>query len=237
MSKTKSQCLLLVLAAVMLASSCGKKQEQNKKDSRLTTKQVQLNEDKPLYLPEGFSVSGLKVNDTVNNIKVDLLWPLSKDKNNKVSPKPIQAFSNVRFKAFVSEAKAAGKISGKFHTLKIRPVFANITHKMMSCLLEEKSSLAEGEQAKLNFGVTYRISDNKVLDFCEVFAFEDKDFATVRQAFGESAESFDREDFCKSSFAIGTDSVFVFIYQDRGRQTRLAAAVSLLETFMTNGTK
>ena len=137
MSKTKSQCLLLVLAAVMLASSCGKKQEQNKKDSRLTTKQVQLNEDKPLYLPEGFSVSGLKVNDTVNNIKVDLLWPLSKDKNNKVSPKPIQAFSNVRFKAFVSEAKAAGKISGKFHTLKIRPVFANITHKMMSCLLEE----------------------------------------------------------------------------------------------------
>ena len=92
MSKTKSQCLLLVLAAVMLASSCGKKQEQNKKDSRLTTKQVQLNEDKPLYLPEGFSVSGLKVNDTVNNIKVDLLWPLSKDKNNKVSPKPIQAF-------------------------------------------------------------------------------------------------------------------------------------------------
>ena len=177
------------------------------------------------------------MNDTVNNIKVDLLWPLSKDKNNKVSPKPIQAFSNVRFKAFVSEAKAAGKISGKFHTLKIRPVFANITHKMMSCLLEEKSSLAEGEQAKLNFGVTYRISDNKVLDFCEVFAFEDKDFATVRQAFGESAESFDREDFCKSSFAIGTDSVFVFIDQDRGRQTRLAAAVSLLETFMTNGTK
>ena len=173
MSKTKSQCLLLVLAAVMLASSCGKKQEQNKKDSRLTTKQVQLNEDKPLYLPEGFSVSGLKVNDTVNNIKVDLLWPLSKDKNNKVSPKPIQAFSNVRFKAFVSEAKAAGKISGKFHTLKIRPVFANITHKMMSCLLEEKSSLAEGEQAKLNFGVTYRIGDNKVRDFCEVFVFED----------------------------------------------------------------
>ena len=108
---------------------------------------------------------------------------------------------------------------------------------MMSCLLEEKSSLAEGEQAKLNFGVTYRISDNKVLDFCEVFAFEDKDFATVRQAFGESAESFDREDFCKSSFAIGTDSVFVFIDQDSGRQTRLAAAVSLLETFMTNGTK
>ena len=82
MKKTNLLLGLFSLVLVFCVVSCGKKDQKAKTDSRFTTKQVEITEEKPEYLLNDMSISGFRVNDTINGIKVNLLCPVVKSKIN-----------------------------------------------------------------------------------------------------------------------------------------------------------
>ena len=108
MKKTNLLLGLFSLVLVFCVVSCGKKDQKAKTDSRFTTKQVEITEEKPEYLLNDMSISGFRVNDTINGIKVNLLCPVVKSKTAGFSTKLIYEISNSYFKNFVAEAKEKG---------------------------------------------------------------------------------------------------------------------------------
>lgn len=236
MRRTKIFCILFLTVAVFACWSCGKKQQQTQKDERFTTKQEKLNENAPEYLPEFVSISGLRINDTTNNIKVNILCPVSKSKEAKINLKPINAFADVLFKDFVKRAKDAGKKSGDFHKLNIKTVFVNTDNNLISCLLENKEQFAGKKEEKSYFGVTYKANGTKPLSFKEVFPLDEKSVGEFKSLFGEKAAALNLDDLANCRFAIGRDSVYLFISKEAGaEQSKYAAALSLADVFMING--
>lgn len=236
MRRTKFFCILFLTVAVFACWSCGKKQQQTQKDERFTTKQEKLNENAPEYLPEFVSISGLRINDTTNNIKVNILCPVPKSKEAKINLKPINAFADVLFKDFVKRAKEAGKKSGDFHKLNIKTVFVNVHNNLISCLLENKEQFAGKGEEKSCFGVTYKTNGTKPLGFKEVFPLDEKSIGEFKSLFGEKAAVLSLDDLADCRFAIGRDSVYLFISKEAGaEQSKYAAALSLADAFMING--
>lgn len=236
MKRTKFFCILFLTAAVFAYWSCGKKQQQPQKDKRFVTKQEKLNENAPEYLPEFVSISGLRINDTTNNIKVNILCPVPKSKETKINLKPIGEFANVLFKDFVKRAKEAGKTSGEFHKLNIKTVFVNSNNNLISCLLESKEHFAGKAEEKSSYGVTYKANGSKPLSFKEVFPLDERSFGEFKSLFGEKAAGLSLDDLENCRFAVGRDSVYLFINKgSEVGQSKYAAALSVAEVFMING--
>lgn len=236
MKRTKFFCILFFAAAVFACGGCGKKQQQTQKDKRFVTKQEKLNENAPEYLPEFVSISGLRINDTTNNIKVNILCPVPKGKKTEIDLKPISSFANGLFKDFVKRAKAAGKQEGAFHELNVKTVFVNVRNNLLSCLLESRERLAGQEEASSYFGLTYRATDAKTLSFKQAFPLDEKNFGEFKNLFGDKAEAMSFKDLENCRYAIGQDSLYIFINKKAGNEwDRYAAAMSAAGVFLING--
>lgn len=235
MKRTNLLLKLFSLILVFCVISCGKKEQKPEKDSKFTKKQIELTEEKPEYLLNDMSISGFKINDTVNGIKVNLLCPVVKSKTAEFSTKLIYEISNSHFKNFVAEAKEKGKHDSVFHSLNIRTVFVNSYNNLISCLMERKSEFAGEETRKHYFGVTYKKTADKPLKFTEVFPLDESMFEEFRQLFSEKAASLSLKDFNESQFAIGKDSLFVFVSKDEKNQMKLSVPVLMVEGFIING--
>ncbi len=217
-------------------NSCGKKEAEKKKDPRFTTKQEKISENKPEYLLNGLTIGGFRINDTANHIKVNIFTPVIASKEVKYSLKPITEISTRQFKDFVRRAKEREKHDSIFHCLDISTVFVNSNGNLVSALLKQTEQFVEEEETTSYFGVTYRKNAVTSLPFPEVFPLNEKSFADFKQIFSQDVESYGLKDFENCSFAIGRDSLFVFISQSAGvKQAKLAADILQAEAFMAHG--
>ena len=235
MKKTNLLLGLFSLMLVFCVVSCGKKDQKAKNDSRFTTKQVEITDEKPEYLLNDMSISGFRVNDTINGIKVNLLCPVVKSKTAGFSTKLIYEISNSYFKNFVAEAKEKGKNDSVFHQLNIRTVFVNSKAGLISCLMEEKAKFVGEEIRKSYFGVTYKKTDDKALSFAEVFPIDEANFDEFKLLFSTKADALSKKDFDESQFAIGKDSLYVFVGGKESSQTKFSAPIQSIEGFIING--
>lgn len=215
--------------------SCGKKDQKTKTDSRFTTKRVEITEEKPEYLLNDMSISGFRVNDTINGIKVNLLCPVVKSKTAGFSTKLIYEISNSYFKNFVAEAKEKGKNDSIYHQLNIRTVFVNSKAGLISCLMEENAKFVGEGIRKSYFGVTYKKTEDKALSFAEVFPIDEANFDDFKLLFSSKADVLSKKDFDESQFAIGKDSLYVFVIGEENKQTKLSAPIQSIEEFIING--
>lgn len=234
MKRTKLVLGLFSLFLCFAIISCDKKQTPEKKDNRFSTKKVELTDDKPQYLLTDMTISGLRVNDTVNNIKASIFCPVVKSKQSGISTKSINETANYYFKNFVNQAKEKGKVENEFHSIVIRTVFVNSKNNIISSLLESKSCLVGEEETKFAFAVNFKKDSDKVLKFSEVFPIDETTFTEVRESFGKDAGSLSLKDFDNAQFAIDRDSILVFVSKENNTQTKLSAPISVMEAFMIN---
>lgn len=236
MKKTYFTLVLLSALAAFLLQGCGKKKSETGKDPRFKQSVEQVSENKPDYLLENLSLSGLRVNDTTNNIKANILLPTARTKDLGYSLKPVSKVANERFKDFVQRAKAEGKISGKFHTFDIKTVFVNSVGGLISCLLEVKEQLVGKQNSVYRFGVTYRKTKDEPLAFTQVFPLDEKLLSEFVSTLGWNDASITLSDLEACEFAIGRDSLFVFLSDKTdAKQRNLSAALDNVQGFMVNG--
>ncbi len=219
-----------------MVCGCGKEDKKTQKDPRFTKKQVEIKDNKPEYLLQGVTIGGLRINDTVNNIKAELLMPAASAKDFKYSLTPINKRTNEVFKDFVTRAKKEEKNDTVFNRLNIRTFFVNSKGNLISSLMESTEQLTGKEQTQHCFGITYRKNSQTPLTFKEVFPLNEEVFEDFRQIFGAETENFGLKDFETSEFAIGKDSLFVFIEdKESGKQSKISADILLIEAFMAHG--
>lgn len=236
MKKSYFTLVLLSALTAFLLQGCGKKKSEAEKDPRFKQSVEQVSENKPDYLLENLSLSGLRVNDTTNNIKANILLPVARAKDLGYSLKPISKAANESFKDFVQRAKAEGKIADKFHTFDIKTVFVNSSGGLISCLMEAEEQFAGKQKSVCRFGVTYPKTKSEPLGFMQVFPLDDKTFSEFKAAFSDKEAEFSLSDLEVCDFAIGRDSLFIFL-ADSGsvKQRSLSATLDKVQGFMVNG--
>ena len=101
--------------------------------------------------------------------------------------------------------------------------------------MEEKAKFVGEEIRKSYFGVTYKKTDDKALSFAEVFPIDEANFDEFKLLFSTKADALSKKDFDESQFAIGKDSLYVFVGGKENGQTKFSAPIQSIEGFTING--
>jgi hypothetical protein len=187
----------LVALCLVFVASCSKKE----------TKQVKKNGYKvegDYALPATFTLGGMNLKDTANNIYGALLTPMSKIENNPIDVKPIRMNIGRQMKFFVASVRK-DKSKTK-HFIEIRPLYFIHYDSLYSCLLQKRTCINGKDTLKEYNTVLYNFMEQKPFGFNDIFSVNEQNLSAFLALFPQM-KGYDLAKLKSTDFNIEMDSI------------------------------
>jgi hypothetical protein len=175
---------ILLAVSILVVASCGKKEAKKATSSlKATGKQSEFKFDKDPVLMDGFTLNGMKINDTANNATV-VLFPLqATSREVKISAQPTFKIIEQIMKSFAQNAKKEPRDGKTKNTLSVQVIYFSEYKNVLSCCYEAKQRfVSQSDTSVFIKSINYsKNSEKDVLfnQFFDVNANNAKDFLAL----------------------------------------------------------